>query len=154
MMNRNGKGFDLSTDHGATELGIEGHGDMGAAFDFNLDGRVDLLSGDDQDGYWRMYRNATETNAAGNFLLVRVGYSEAGVDPLFATLQLTTPDGQTQVKDVASAGAVHSQSLLSIVHFGIGTATEDVNVTVTWRDGTQETLVNLNANQLVTAGDL
>ncbi len=150
LRNNAGKGFDVSTSHQAYVAGTEAHGDMGAAFDYNLDGRIDLLNGDDDRGKWNFYKN--ETTSTGNYLLVRLGYSDDFVDPLAATVTVVTPDGMQQVKDVGSAGAVHSQSLLSTLHFGLGGADKATRITVRWRDGTEKTLENIDVNQVIDVG--
>lgn len=37
--------FESMTQHGANDVGGPGNGDMGQAFDFDLDGNIDVLSG-------------------------------------------------------------------------------------------------------------
>ena len=150
LRNRGGQTFEVSTSHMAFVGGIEAHGDMGAAFDYNLDGRIDLLNGDDDRGRWNFYQNKTKNS--GNHLLVRLGYSEGYIDPLAATVTVETADGMRQVKDVGSAGAVHSQSLLSTLHFGLGDSDKAVRLKVRWRDGTEKILEDVNANQVIDVG--
>lgn len=152
LLNRGGNGFDLSPGHGANVLGTTGHGDMGAAFDQNLDGKIDILSGDDNPGKWYLYRNATQLDEDGHHLLVRVGYSESGLDPMHAEVTVTTKDGTSQKKHVASAGAVHSQSLLDTLHFGLGSHSDDISITVRWRDGSTQTQTDIDADQLLRFG--
>ncbi len=141
--------FDAVTDHGANVLPEESHGDMGAAFDFDGDGRVDLLSGDDDNGRWRLYRNVTSLNA--NYLNVRVLYSPGGVDPLGARVNLTTTGG-TQWREVQSGSAAHSQSQLNILSFGISPADDVESVTVRWRDDHTSTLTAPKPNQTIIVG--
>ena len=150
LRNSAGKVFSVFTTHNAYTGSIEAHGDMGAAFDYNLDGRIDLLNGDDDRGQWNLYQN--ETKESGNYLLVRLGYSDNFLDPLAASVTLETPNGMKQVKDVSSAGAVHSQSLLSTLHFGLGNADKAASLKVRWRDGTETALKNIKANQVIDIG--
>lgn len=150
LRNRAGQNFEVSSSHMAFVEGIDAHGDMGAAFDYNLDGRIDLLNGDDDRGRWNFYQN--ETKNRGNHLLVRLGYSDGYIDPLSATVTVETADGMRQVKDVGSAGAVHSQSLLSTLHFGLGDADKAVRLKVRWRDGTEKILEDVKANQVIDVG--
>ncbi len=152
MINQGGQGFRAVLDHGANVLGIEAHGDMGAAYDHDLDGGVDILSGDDNHGRWHLYRNTTDNLDVGNYLLVHVGYTEDGLDPMHAEVRIEAPDSTMQTKHVSSAGAVHSQSLLNMVHFGAGTHREDLIVTVRWRDGTTVVKSNVQANQIIEIG--
>jgi len=151
IRNVGGKKFVASTDHGAYAGPAKAHGDMGAAFDFDMDGKIDLLNGDDDLGYWHLYKNKTLT--AGNHLIVRLGYTDQGVDPMAATVTVKTAGGLSQTKDVGSAGANHTQSLMSILHFGIGNMSENIDVTVRWRDGTTQALTDVAANQVLEVGD-
>ncbi len=152
LRNNNGLGFDLSTTHGAFVGGSEAHGDMGVAFDYDLDGRIDMLNGDDDQGHWYLYKNDTKTT--GHHLIARLGYSENFTDPLGATVTVETSDGRRQVKDVGSAGAVHAQSLMSILHFGVGDADGGLKVTTRWRDGTTQAFENIRADQIIEFGEM
>lgn len=152
LRNKKGMGFELSTTHGAYVGGTEAHGDMGAAFDYDLDGRIDMLNGDDDLGHWYLYKN--ETKNTGRHLIVRLGYSDKFTDPLGATVTVETVDGRRQVKDVGSAGAVHAQSLMSILHFGVGDAEYGLKVTTRWRDGTTQAVENIEADQIVEFGEM
>ncbi|GGA73107.1 hypothetical protein GCM10011369_13530 [Neiella marina] len=145
LLNNGQGGFDTVTMHGAADVGGPGNGDMGQAFDFDLDGRVDLLSGS-ENGEWYLYQNNTEL--AGNYALVRVGYSpQANVDAISAEVVVET-DHATYRKRVGSAGSVFSQSLLNIVHFGLGDAENISRITVRWRNGETAELTDKAVNQV------
>lgn len=146
----NGRGrFETLMTHGASAKADTGHGDMGQAFDFNNDGRVDLLNGSEEEGAWYLYKNQTETKY--NYLLIDVNYSpKENVDPYSATVTIETRSGNTYQKRVGSAGEVHSQSLMDIVHFGLGNDTHITSATIRWRNGEEVTLRNLTANKLYT----
>ncbi len=133
MLLNTGKGqFETVTMHGANAVGGPGNGDMGQAFDFDLDGDLDLLNGS-EGGQWYLYEN--ELPGKGNSILVRVGYAPiSNIDPLSATVVVET-EGGTYQKRVGSAGEVFSQSLLQIVHFGLGKIERIERMTVRWRNG-------------------
>ena len=152
LRNVDGQKFVATTTHDAYAGPAKAHGDMGAAFDFDMDGKIDLLNGDDDLGYWHLYKN--QTPEAGNYLIVSLGYSDQQTDPMAATVTVKTASGLSQTKDVGSAGANHTQSLMSILHFGVGSASDDIDVTVRWRDGTTKTMTDLSANQILEFGDL
>lgn len=152
LINQSGESFAFVGDVGATNIGSEAHGDMGVAVDVNLDGRLDILSGDDQDGRWRLFANATPETSIGAPLFVNVGYSPSGLDPHGARVELQMKDGSTQSRMVGSAGAVHSQSLMNIVHFGVGDATDGITAIVTWRDGTKQMASELTPHTLLRFG--
>lgn len=138
--------------HGAySSEAPESHGDMGAAFDYDLDGRVDILSGDDDQGSWHLYKNVAQS--IGQYLLVQVGYSPGGVDSIGAQVWLELDDA-TQYRHTGSSGATHSQSVLNTVHFGLGDSTSASRVRVRWRDGQEEIFDNVESGQLLKAGKL
>ena len=142
-----GKGrFENTTAHAAKDLNDKGHGDMGQAFDFDLDGQVDLLSGSDDPGKWYLYGNQGSKN---NYVLVKVGYSpKSNIDPYSAVVTVETADGTYQ-KRVGSAGEVHSQSLLNTVHFGLGTATSIRTVRIRWRNGEERVFRDVGVNRVL-----
>ncbi|MEM1085869.1 MAG: CRTAC1 family protein [Verrucomicrobiota bacterium] len=143
-----GKGsFDVITQHGARVVADPGHGDMGQAFDFDLDGRVDLLSGSEDQGRWYLFKN--QTKKVGNHVTVDVGYSpKEKIDAYFATVTVTTESGKRFVRQVGSAGAIHSQSKLSIVHFGLGEETKLKEIEVVWRNGEKKRFEDVPANAI------
>lgn len=132
MLLNDGQGqFHTLTMHGANDVGGPGNGDMGQAFDFDLDGDIDLLNGS-EGGEWYLYQN---TAPQGNYVLVHVGYSpEAKVDAISAEVIVTTGSHEYR-KRVGSAGEIFSQSLLNIVHFGLGDEDKIKRIRVRWRNG-------------------
>ncbi|MGJ8692115.1 MAG: CRTAC1 family protein [Thalassotalea sp.] len=144
----NGKGaFEQFTAHGAKDVNDPGHGDMGQAFDFDLDGKVDLLNGSEEEGHWYLYQN--QSKLSGNYVLVRVDYSpKAHVDPYSAVVTVTTELGNKYSKRVGSAGEVFSQSLINTIHFGLAEAKKIKSIEIKWRNGEVQTLENLKVNQL------
>jgi len=133
LLNNGQGGFEITTAHSANNAGASSHGDMGQAFDHNLDGHVDLLNGDDEYGTWHLYENESLNN--GNYVLVRVGYGPStNVDPISAEVIVYTP-GNEYLRRVGSAGEAHSQSLLNTIHFGLGDETAIDSIAVRWRNG-------------------
>lgn len=149
LTNNQGQDFtsELATT-ATTELGDDSHGDMGTAFDHNLDGRIDMLNGDDDHGRWHLYENISENT--GHYALIHVGYSEKGTDPMGARITVKTARSQ-HFKLVGSSSASHSQSLLNTAHFGLGNA-KRFDVRVEWRDGSSTTRENLNVDQRIVLG--
>ena len=145
--------FIAISDHSANNLPAGGHGDMGAPLDFDQDGWMDILTGSDDYGHWHLYRNspADSNLSASRSITLRVGYSAQGVDPHGAEVILSTASG-TQFKRVGSAGAVHSQSLNNLVHFGLGVDDHAESVRVRWRDGFELTAEHLAAGQIHAIG--
>ena len=135
------------TSHGAVDINDPGHGDMGQAFDFDLDGQVDLLNGSEEEGFWYLYKNST--NEAGNYVLVNVDYSpKSHVDPYSAVVTVKTASGKSYRKRVGSAGEVFSQSLINTLHFGLGNEQDIDSITINWRNGETKVLTELSSNKL------
>lgn len=147
LLNNGQNIFEITTNHNATVTGTEGHGDMGQAFDYDLDGDVDILNGDDQGGSWHLFEN--QKNDTGNYAIVKVGYSPVNnVDPISAEVTITTASGISFFRRVESSGAVYSQSLLNMVHFGLGTEDMISNINVRWRNGEIAEFNNESVNQV------
>ncbi len=147
LLLNNGKNeFILSTNHNANDIHDEGHGDMGQAFDFDLDGDIDMLNGSDDEGMWYLYENKTATT--NNFVSVRVNYSpKSNIDAMAAVVEVKTAS-KSYKKRVGSVGEVFSQSLLNTVHFGLGKEAVVKSIKVTWRNGEMVVFKNKKANQL------
>ncbi|MEM6391743.1 MAG: CRTAC1 family protein [Planctomycetota bacterium] len=154
LMNRGEAGFEAVTNHGGNDLGAMSHGDMGVAFDYDFDGDVDVVSGD-EGGSWKLFSNRLREESpepgSHNFLLVRVDYSETGFDPIGARIVVTTDTGK-QTTIVGSGGTAFSQSLLNTAHFGLGANSQIKSVHVTWRDGSEATVSSPTANEMVVIG--
>lgn len=134
LLNTGKNRFEIYSGHGAFDAADQGHGDMGQAFDFNLDGKMDLLSGSEEEGTWYLYQN--EQTYSGHFLLFEIGYSpKAGIDPMSAVVTIETENGQQYYQRVGSAGEIFSQSLMNIVHFGLGNESKIKSAQVRWRNG-------------------
>lgn len=152
LINQGDYKFKATTEHNAnTEIGHDSHGDMGAAFDYNQDGKLDLLSGDADNGRWHLYKNVTDLSNT-HFTLIRVGYSPSGIDPYGARIEIKA-SGTSQYKTIGSHSASHSQSLLNIAHFGLADATKIDEIKIIWRDGTRLKLKNVAIKKLIELGE-
>lgn len=142
LLNTGKNSFETYSSHGAFDANDPGHGDMGQAFDFNLDGKVDVLAGSEEEGPWYLYQN-TQTYT-GHYLLFEIGYSPSSkIDPMSAEIIVTTESGEKYYQRVGSAGEIFSQSLMNIVHFGLGKTQKIKSVVVTWRNGETAEFSNL-----------
>ena len=143
LLNSGKESFEATTAHGANDIGGPGNGDMGQAFDFDLDGHVDLLNGS-EGGEWYLYKNKTKNG--GNYAIVKVGYSpKSNIDPISAEVIVKTTQN-TFRKRVGSAGAIFSQSLINMIHFGLGDEKKIEKITVRWRNGETVMFKNKEAN--------
>ncbi|AWB65712.1 hypothetical protein C2869_04325 [Saccharobesus litoralis] len=146
LLNMQGKRFAITTMHGAHDVNDPGHGDMGQAFDFDLDGQIDLLNGSEEEGHWYLYKNVSSNQ--GNNLLIHIGYSaKDGIDPLGAEVVVSLDDGTQLVRRVGSAGEVFSQGVINTLQFGIAKQSKVKKVSVVWRNGETKQLIKPKLNQ-------
>ncbi len=147
LLNNGGNNFMSTTTHNANNQGTRNHGDGSQAFDYDLDGNLDVLVGDDEYGLWHLYKNSSSNS--NNYIEVKVGYSPLeNVDQYSAEVKVITASN-TYFKRIGSAGASHSQSLLNIVHFGLGAEDTVDKIEVRWRNGESIDIFNKAANQII-----
>ncbi|AWB65755.1 hypothetical protein C2869_04575 [Saccharobesus litoralis] len=147
LLNNAGKGFEITTAHGAFDPQDTGHGDMGQVFDFNQDGLLDMLNGSEDRGRWYLYLN--KTKQSGNYIQFHVGYSpKHNIDPLSAEVIIETAAGQQYFQTIGSTGEAHSQSVINIAHFGLGKEQNVKSAKIVWRNGESVKLSDLKANTL------
>ncbi len=151
LLNTGQNSFEIVTSDQATAMDSTGHADSGQAFDFDLDGDVDVLSGDDEYGLWHMFQN--DYAGTNQFTLVQVGYSPIeNIDPISAQVTVTTAFG-TYYKRVGSSGESHSQSLLNTIHFGLADASGIESIEIRWRNGETVYLKDQAVNTLLKSAD-
>jgi len=139
--NGNGTFFDWSGPSGASLTGPT----IGVAYaDYDQDGRIDLVMGNQHDSYY-LFRN---TSSAGNWLSIklegRAGINRDAVGTL-AVLELS--DGRV-LRRLSHIGSSIGSDHQSALHFGMGGATP-VELTLTWPDGTEEVFDTLPINQQI-----
>ncbi|PXF44321.1 hypothetical protein BWQ96_05948 [Gracilariopsis chorda] len=135
-------------------------GDHAVAVDYDLDGRVDLVSGQgdqiDQDlgGSFRIFRNVMPLSKSTNYILIRVGNAwDHSSTPLHALVIVKAGD-LTMRRRVGTPGSAVSQSYLEVQHFGLGDrAVVDV-IYVKYTSGYVDMRSDVKANQLLFIGVL
>lgn len=114
-----------ANDLGAMGLGVQ-------LFDFNLDGNVDILAGNER-GKWHLFHNRGLVDAQA--ILFRIGRSmERQASPLGAKVELNGCDVR-QSRIVGSTAAAYSMDYNNLVHFGLGDCRTDLDVEVIWSNG-------------------
>lgn len=150
-LNRGTAGFQQVQGHGVVspELGAIGLG--AEALDFDSDGRVDVLVGNER-GKWRLFRNSMQDSANHHYIAVQVGCSESGeVTSLGARVRVQYGDMQ-QIKSVGSSSAAYSRSNNPCLHFGLGAWEDRVDVEVTWSNGEVESRTTSQTNTTLRIG--
>lgn len=146
LMNNGDKTFDVVTNHNATIIADKEDGDQSEVFDYNKDGKLDILSGS-KFGLWRLFENKT-INTNGNFISVRVGRSNSSEKfaPLGAVVTVIAKKGSRRLKTVrriGSQGQSHAQSFIDTMHFGLGEFNSIVRIIVDY--GTHREVTNFGA---------
>jgi hypothetical protein len=130
----------------------------GAALaDFNLDGQLDLVEVFYQAPA-KLWRNVGTGDAAkpapmGHWLDVRLAQPAPNTDAIGAWIEVRAGD-KTWRREL-NVGGGHSSGELGWIHFGLGSATTDVQVRVKWPDGTTGPWLAAAADSfvVVTKGD-
>ncbi len=149
LMNKGDNTFEAVTEnHGATQF-IDGtDGDQGEVFDYNKDGKLDLL-GSSKNGLWRMFKNNTE-NPNGNYVIVRVGRSNSPLrfPSLGASVKVIARKGNNEqmfLRRIGSQGQSHAQSFMDMMHFGLGEFDMVSEITVSYGSHSETTKFKGNA---------
>ncbi|MBK1880056.1 FG-GAP repeat domain-containing protein [Pelagicoccus mobilis] len=124
--------FKKASAHGVVspELGAIGFG--AEAYDYNKDGKVDVLLGNER-GKWHLFKN--QKLAKGNYLLVDLGAPAKGKASSLGALVSIEAGKAKQVKRAGSDGAPYARSFDRFVHFGLGDYEGPVSVTVLLSNG-------------------
>lgn len=131
-------------------------GNNAVAFDYNRDGRLDVLVGhgerDSKRGTYRLMKN-TIKRGGNHYLLVRVGNEPSlGTTALHAVVTVFL--GKLKLtRRVGSRGAQGGGgSFLETVHFGLGRVTRVPRIRVRWSNGIQRWRAKVKADQIIQMG--
>eukprot|EP00181_Compsopogon_caeruleus_P006070 CAMPEP_0184680200 /NCGR_PEP_ID=MMETSP0312-20130426/3077_1 /TAXON_ID=31354 /ORGANISM="Compsopogon coeruleus, Strain SAG 36.94" /LENGTH=561 /DNA_ID=CAMNT_0027130153 /DNA_START=83 /DNA_END=1769 /DNA_ORIENTATION=+ len=143
LLNMGDKTFTGYTKHGANGplAGDVTYPSGAQAFDYNKDGLVDVIVGTRYrdlnlpslyEGTLRLFKNVLSTS--NNYLIVNVPVSIGGETTMDALLNVSTPIGNFY-RRVGSVGESRTQSFIDQVHFGIGSSSEVVSISLTLVSG-------------------
>lgn len=128
------------------------------AVDYDLDGRVDYISGQGLrksfSGNYRLMKNLMALTSNTHYLLVHVGNDVfRACTALNAVVCVRVTGAKTMVRRVGGRGAqMGGQSFLDTIHFGLGSAKTVRVIIVNWTCGAVQSQRMVSANQLVTFG--
>ncbi|NJB85964.1 hypothetical protein GGR26_001732 [Lewinella marina] len=149
LRNRQDGTFAAVPYHGVntTDLGSIGMG--GAAVDYNADGKVDVIVGNER-GQWQLFEN--QSAGAGRGATIRVGHSPSGAaSPLGAVVSLTAE--HTRTVRIGNSAAAYGTQFDSNVHFGLGNFAGPARVEVRWPTGERVTAELPAGQQTLNVGD-
>ena len=121
----------------------------GSAYgDFDKDGKLDFVVQNihryQDSTHFELYRNASEV---GNWIGFRLIGVQSNRDAFGAHVRLVQ-NGVSAIAEV-DGGSSHASQSSSIIHFGLGSATQVDSVIVTFPSGIQRTFSDLNVNQVL-----
>ncbi|KAJ8901250.1 hypothetical protein NDN08_007099 [Rhodosorus marinus] len=139
LLNRGDGTFKVAPRHGTEPPSRREDGDSSGVFDYDMDGRLDILTGN-LNATWRLYKNQTPQNG-NHWVIIRVGTPLAGhfrpwlkKTPLGALVKVFCKD-RVFVKRVDGHGSSHSQSYMDTLHFGLGTCNRILRISVKYVGG-------------------
>ncbi|MDO6641887.1 CRTAC1 family protein [Shewanella sp. 5_MG-2023] len=116
----------------STELGATGM--SGEVLDYDNDGQLDVVTGHER-GMWHLYRNQGTLPANNGHVQVNVGLSPNQKASALGALVTVSACNVSQVRRIGSNGANYSMSFNHQLLFGIGSCSDDYQVSVKWTNG-------------------
>ncbi|AUC20658.1 hypothetical protein BTO15_00355 [Polaribacter sejongensis] len=129
----NGKsGFKAKEGHNIITKDLGGIGMTVESIDYNKDGSVDVVIGDER-AKWHLFKN--EMADGNKSLTVEVKNSKKGnISPLGALVTISSC-GNNQIQRVGTSASQYSLNHNTFVHFGLGDCSKSVKVKVTYSNG-------------------
>lgn len=147
----NGNGIFEKTDcNGLVTNDLASIGMAIESFDYNNDGKMDVVIGNER-GKWHLLKNTMTLTNNTSYALVEVGHSPTGDASALGALVELRGCKSKQMRRVGSTGAAYSLSFNKLIHFGLGACSKDISVKVTWSNGeTMEKIItSLNTTVLI-----
>ncbi|KAJ8901253.1 hypothetical protein NDN08_007102 [Rhodosorus marinus] len=157
LLNNGGKFFTKTRNVGTQSKNPWEDGNNSIAFDFDNDGKPDILSGN-RNSTWNLYRNTTPKGNR-HYIIVRVGRPACASmnpkmdrSPMYAVVKVVTPGG-IFMKRVSTPGRSHSQACMETLHFGLGTQTKVLRIIVEYMGGvTVIREIGIQVDKIITIG--
>ena len=131
-LNNGNSGFKSKAGHNIITKDLGGIGMTVESIDYNKDGNVDVVIGDER-AKWHLYKN--ELADGNESLTVEVRNSKKGnISPLGALVTISSC-GNNQIQRVGTSASQYSLNHNTFVHFGLGDCSKSVKVKVTYSNG-------------------
>ena len=123
------------------------HVGRGVAFaDFDNDGRVDVLVGNNGDAPLLLHNSGSGKN---HFVILKLVGTRSNRDALGSRVELRAGD-VAQIREIAGGGSYLSQSDLR-AHFGLGERSRADEITIRWPSGLKQTFRDVEADHFYIA---
>lgn len=148
-LNNGNSTFKTATNHAIITRDLGGIGMAVESIDYDKDGKVDVVVGDER-AKWSLFKNQTETNNLALTVEVKKSPKE-NVSPLGALVTISSCRN-TQIQRVGKSASQYSLSHNTFVHFGLGTCSKNVKVTVKYSNGETVTKTIAASNKILKIG--
>ncbi|KAJ8901251.1 hypothetical protein NDN08_007100 [Rhodosorus marinus] len=157
LLSRKGMDFVQVKNTGTESQNQYEDGNNSIAFDFDLDGKVDILSGM-RNSTWNLYRNQTPPGNR-HYVIVRVGRPTAinlnpklKRSPMGAVVTVVTKNKKF-MRRVTTPGRSHSQAFMDTLHFGLGQEKQIKSIIVDYMGGVRLVReIGLSVDKIITIG--
>ena len=143
-LNQGDGAFEKNLSHDVISSELGGIGLGAEAFDYNQDGKLDLIFANDR-GKWHLFKNTLKNN--NNYINVQVKDSPKGASPIGALVTVSGCETH-QVKRVGSSSAPYSQSKDTLIHFGLGDCKKIDGIAIKWPNGEKSFSENVELNSI------
>lgn len=133
-LNNGNSSFKAKEGHNVITKDLGGIGMAVESIDYNKDGKVDVVVGDER-AKWHLFKNGLTDANSNKSLTVEVKNSKKGnISPLGALVTISSC-GNTQIQRVGTSASQYSLNHNTFVHFGLGDCSKTVKVKVTYSNG-------------------
>lgn len=149
----NGRGyFNPAHNHGIVSSEIGAIGLAAEAFDYNLDGKMDVMYCREK-GKWHLQKNISKIEDDFNYILLNIGKPPDSMKTELGATVTIQACGNTQKKRVGSTSGSYSRSNINMVHFGLGTCNKVDRILVKWSNGEELVKTQLKPNSIYKVGE-
>ncbi|MDC0177433.1 CRTAC1 family protein [Polaribacter sp.] len=133
-LNNGNSNFTKAENHKIITKDLGGIGMAVESIDYNKDGKVDVVIGDER-AKWHLFKNDLGDANSNKSLTIEVKNSKKGnISPLGALVTITSCRN-TQIQRVGTSASQYSLNHNTFVHFGLGNCSKTVKVKVTYSNG-------------------
>ncbi len=151
FMNQGDNTFLQNDKHSIVSEELGAIGMAAEFFDYNIDGKVDLIYANER-GKWHLFKNNLTLSKNTNYVNIHVGRSPKNNTASIGALVTVSACEQSHISRIGNSSSAYSQSLNNLVHIGLGACDTVDDITVRWSN--RETVKQkAKVNTLVNIGN-
>lgn len=132
-LNNGNTSFSKAENHNIVTKDLGGIGMAVESLDYNKDGKVDVVVGDER-AKWNLFKNQTSSNGNAFFTVEVKKSPKSKVSPLGALVTISSC-GNSQTQRVGSSASQYSLNHNTVLHFGLGKCTKSTKISVKYSNG-------------------